>query len=92
MASSKRPLAAKRSSQSAISFLTAPAHLSLQMQKPHHHIRHLHAGVVDVVLHHHLLPRRPQQPHKRVAQNRIAQMPDMRRLVGIDAGVLHRVP
>ena len=56
--------------------------------KPDHHIGHLHAGVVDVVLHIDLLPRRAQQAHKRVAQNGVAQMPDVRRLVGIDAGVL----
>jgi hypothetical protein len=60
------------------------------MQKPHHNIRNLHAGVVDVVLHIHLLPGSPQQPHKRVAENRIAQVPHVRSLVGIDAGVLNK--
>jgi hypothetical protein len=29
-----------------------------------------------------------QQTHERVAENGVAQMPDVRRLVGIDAGVL----
>ena len=64
--------------------------LAFEMQKSHHHIRHLHAGVVDVVLHIHFLPGGAQQAHKRVAQNGIAQMPDMRSLVGIDGGVLHQ--
>ena len=26
------------------------------MQKPHHHVGHLHAGVVDVILHFHVRP------------------------------------
>ena len=56
----------------------------------HHHVGHLHARVVDVVLHIHLVACRAQQPHQRVAQNRVAQMPDVRRLVRIDRGVLHQ--
>ena len=63
---------------------------AFEMQKPHHNIRNLHAGIVDVVLHIDLLPIRPQNPHKRIAQDRIAQMPHMRGLVGIDTGVLHQ--
>ena len=59
------------------------------MQKAHHHIGHLHAGVVDVVLHVHLLPGGAQQAHKGVAENGVAQVADVRGLVGIDAGVLH---
>ncbi len=58
------------------------------MQKSHHHIGHLHAGVVDVVLHIHLLPGGAQQAHERIAQNGVAQVADVRGLVGIDAGVL----
>ena len=60
------------------------------MQKAHHHIRHLHPGVVDVVLHIDFLPGSPQQAHKRIAQNRVPKMPDMRSLVGIDARVLNQ--
>ena len=56
--------------------------------KAHHHIGHLHAGVVDVVLHFHALAARTQHAHERIAQRGIAQMPDVRRLVGIDVGVL----
>ena len=61
---------------------------AFQMQKSHHHIGHLHAGVVDVVLHIDFLPGGAQQAHKRVAQNGVAQVADVRGLVGIDAGVL----
>ena len=76
------------SASSAISASHASQVQRLQMREPHHHIGHLHAGVVDVVLHVHLLPGRAQQPHKGVAQDRVAQVPDVRGLVGIDAGVL----
>jgi hypothetical protein len=58
------------------------------VQESHHHIGHLHAGVVDVVLHVHLLPGGAQQAHERVAENGVAQVADVRGLVGIDAGVL----
>jgi glycerol-3-phosphate responsive antiterminator len=60
------------------------------MQKAHHHIGHLHAGVVDVVLHVDLLAGGAQQAHKRVAENGVAQVADVRGLVGIDAGVLDK--
>jgi hypothetical protein len=56
--------------------------------KAHHHIGHLHAGVIDVVLHFHALAARAQHTHEGVAQSGIAQMPDVRRFVGIDVGVL----
>jgi hypothetical protein len=59
------------------------------MQKADHHIRHLHAGVVDVVLHVDHVPCRTKQAHKGVAENRVAQMADVRGLVGIDGCVLH---
>ena len=62
--------------------------LLLDMQKSHHHVGNLHAGVVDVVLNIHFPAGESQQPHKSVAENGVAQMPDVRRLVGIDAGVL----
>ena len=56
------------------------------------HIRHLHAGVVDVVLDADLPARvvvvRPQQAGKGVAQDGIAQVADVRGFVGVDAGVL----
>ena len=63
---------------------------AFEMQKSHHHIGHLNAGIVDVVLHIHLLPGGAQQADKRVTQNRVAQVANVRGLVGIDAGVLHQ--
>ena len=62
--------------------------LALQANESDHHVGHLHAGVVDVVLHVDGVPGGAQQANKSVAQNGVAQMPDVRRLVGIDAGVL----
>ena len=56
--------------------------------KCRHHVGHLYTSVVDVILHFHRAPVRAKHPHKRVAQNRIAQVTDMRRFVGIDIGVL----
>ena len=58
------------------------------MSEADHHVRDLHAGVVDVVLHFHAAARAPQQAHERVAQRGIAQMPDVRGFIGIDVGVL----
>src|SRR6476659_9960116 len=66
-----------------------PERFSFKVQKSHDDVRDLHAGVVDVVLHGNLLPCRTQQTHECVAKNGVAQMPDMRGLVGIDAGVLY---
>ena len=63
---------------------------ALEMHQADNNIGHLHAGVVDVILHIDLLPGRPQQSHKGIAQDRIPQMPHMRGLVGIDARVLHQ--
>ena len=58
------------------------------MKKPDHHVGHLHAGVVDVVLHFHAPARRAQHAHEGVAQDGVAQVADVRGLVGIDIGVL----
>ncbi len=58
------------------------------MFEPDHHVGHLHAGVVDVVLHLDGAAARAQHAHERVAQDRVAQMADVRGLVGIDVGVL----
>jgi len=58
------------------------------VQESNHHIGNLRSRVVDVILDVHFPARQAQQPDKRVAQNGVTQMPDMRRLVGIDAGML----
>ena len=62
--------------------------LLLQVHETDHHVGHLHAGVVDIVLNIDRMPSRPQQANESVAENGISQMPDVGRLVGIDAGVL----
>ena len=52
-----------------------------------HHVGHLHAGVVDVVLHFDRAAAGSQHTHERVAQDGVAQVTDMRGFVGIDVGV-----
>ena len=54
----------------------------------HHHVGHLHAGVVDVILHLDLRSGSAQHPNERIAQCGVPQMADVRRLVRIDVGVL----
>src|SRR5882757_3288031 len=49
----------------------------LHPQKSDHHVRHLHARIVDIVLNLHPVPRVPQNPHHRVAQHRIPHMPNV---------------
>ena len=58
------------------------------MVEAHHHVGHLHAGVVDVVLHLDLAAARAQHAHEGVAQHGVAQVADVGRLVGVDVGVL----
>src|SRR5271157_4099401 len=58
------------------------------MNKADHHVGHLDSGVVDVVLHIDHMSGGPEQADERVAEDGVTQMPDMRGLVGIDAGVL----
>ncbi len=60
----------------------------LQMQEARDHIGDLHAGVIDVVLNLHLFARGAKHADERVAEDRVAQMADVRGLVGIDIGVL----
>ena len=48
----------------------------------------LHAGIVDVVLHFDGHAAEAQDPYQRVAQRRVAQMADVRRLVRVDRRVL----
>ncbi len=58
------------------------------MREADNHVGDLDASVVDVVLDVDAVSGRAQQADERVAQYRVAQMADVRRLVGIDAGVL----
>ena len=50
-------------------------------------VRDLHAGVVDVILHFDAPPGAAQHAHQRIAQRGVAQVADVRGLVGIDVGV-----
>jgi len=60
----------------------------LEMLEPDHHVRHLDAGVVDVILHLDLAPERAQHANEGVAQDCVAQVTDVSGLVRIDVGVL----
>ena len=64
------------------------AGLFLDVRETDDHVRDLHAGVVDVVLDIDFPARVTQQADKRVAEDGVAQVADVRGLVGIDAGVL----
>ena len=46
------------------------AGLLLEVQEAHHHVGHLHAGVVDVVLHHHVVAAGAQHPHEACRRGR----------------------
>ena len=59
-----------------------------QVVKCGHYVRHLHAGVVDVVLHLDSPAERAQQAHQGIAEHGVAEMADVRGLVGIDVRVL----
>ena len=62
--------------------------LPVDVLEAHHHVGHLHAGVVDVVLHADVVAAVAQQAHERVAQAGVADVADVRGLVGVDARVL----
>ena len=65
--------------------------LVFKVHEPDDDVGNLHAGVVDVVLHVDFLAGGAEKVDKGVAKDGVAQMAHMRGLVGIDAGVLHRV-
>src|SRR6202171_6608335 len=60
------------------------------MQESHNHVGNLHSWSVDVVLDVHFPARKAQQPDESIAENSVAKMPDMRRLVGINARMLNK--
>ena len=62
--------------------------LPLQLAEADDHVGDLHAGVVDVVLDLDRTSLEAQQPSEGIAGRRVAQMPDVRGLVGIDRRVL----
>src|SRR5579864_409020 len=68
-------------------FLNLALPFFLQIQEPDNYIRHLHAGVINVVLDVYVCSRGTQEPNKGVAQNSVAQMSDVGRFVGVDTGM-----
>ena len=60
----------------------------LELAESDDDVGHLHAGVVDVVLHFDRRAAEAQDARKRVAERRIPQMADVRGLVRIDGGML----
>ena len=62
------------------------------MLEAHHQVGHLHAGVVDVVLHLDGFAQEPQAACQAVAQDGVAQVTDVGRLVGVDVRVLQDHP
>ncbi len=60
----------------------------LDLSEANHYIGHLHAGVVDVILNVDFPARKTQEPNECIPENCIAQMSNVRGLVGIDARVL----
>src|ERR1700686_4172320 len=68
--------------------LNLRARFLLDLGKADAPISHLHAGIVDVVLDINFPAGRAQKPDEGIAENRIAQMSDVRGLIGIDARVL----
>ena len=59
-----------------------------QVEEADHHVRELHAGVVDIVLDLDGVAQALQRAAEHVAEHGVAQVADMGRLVGIDVGVL----
>ena len=60
----------------------------LEVDEADHDVGHLHAGVVDVVLHLDRYALGAQPAHQQVAEHGVSQVADVGRLVGIDIGVL----
>ncbi len=60
----------------------------LEISQADDDVGNLDAEVVDVVLHFDRRPAIPQDAHERVAERRVAEVPDMRRFVRVDRGVL----
>src|SRR5882724_9134146 len=60
----------------------------LEVIEPDHYVGNLNAGVIDVVMHFHLMTGGAQHADKGVAQDRVAQVTDVRSLIRVDIGVL----
>src|ERR1700693_5765986 len=62
--------------------------LLLHIHKSNNHIGDLYPGVIDVILHLQRAASVPQHSRDGVAQHGVSHMPNMRRLIWINAGVL----
>src|ERR1700736_266334 len=62
--------------------------LGLEMQEAENDVCDLHARIIDVVLYLDSPPGIPQDPREGVTKHRVAQVPDVRRLVRVDARML----
>ena len=63
--------------------------LLLEMPEADDDVGDLDAGIVDVVLDLDRASAEPDQPHERVAERGVSQVPDVGRFVGVDRRVLH---
>ena len=81
----KRSIVGKR----AVEGLDVVERHLLEVHEANHDVRHLHAGVVDVVLDFDAIARCLQNAHEGVAQDSVAHVPDVGGFVGINAGVLN---
>src|SRR5258706_4277082 len=63
-------------------------HQPFDVHKANHDISDLDSRVVNVVLDFDAISRRLKYPYKRIAEHSIAHVPDVRSLVGVDAGML----
>ena len=61
---------------------------TFKVGQPDDNVRYLNAGVVDVILDVDPLSGSTQQPHEGIAQYGVAYVANVRRLIGVDAGVL----
>ena len=66
------------------------ARFLLDVSEADHDVGYLHSGVIDIVLHVDFPARAAQKPDECVAENGIAEVTDVRGLVGIDARVLNQ--
>src|SRR5581483_1978981 len=69
--------------------LDLPELFLLKMDEPDDNVSHLDARVVDVILNFDSVSSKSEQPRESIAQNGVAQVPNVRCLVGIDAGMLN---
>ena len=60
----------------------------LDVEKAENHVGDLYSGVINIILHFHVVAGVAQQARESVSQDGVAKVPDVRGFIGIDAGVL----